>query len=115
MLLSAVSATGSAPSHHWVYNASNTCAWFTLDTSSAISIWKNRHGAFLKPGQQIEWTIDRTTELKIRVEPRQNADRSGNKIGDLDTIEKSAWNRLGSFETSLTGHAGAFRLHWGKP
>ena len=115
VLLSAASANAYPPTHHWVYNASNTCAWFTLDTSSPISTWKNRHGAFIKPGGQIEWTIDPTTELKIRAEPRLNADCSGDKVGDLDIVEKSGWTRLGSSETSLTGHIGAFRLHWGKP
>jgi hypothetical protein len=105
----------AATTRHDIYNASNTCAWMTLDIASPISAWKNKHAGFLKPGEHVTWVINAEKELKIRAEPRENADCSGAKIGDLDIVEKSAWNVLGSSETSLTGSKGAFRLHWGKP
>jgi hypothetical protein len=113
-LLCTLPAT-AATTRHDVYNASNTCAWMTLDIASPISSWKNKHAGFLKPGEHVTWTINAEKELKIRAEPRENAGCSGPKIGDLDIVEKSAWNVLGSSETSLTGRKGAFRLHWGKP
>lgn len=105
----------AATTRHDIYNASNTCAWMTLDIASPISPWKNKHAGFLKPGEHVTWVINAEKELKIRAEPRENADCSGAKIGDLDIVEKSAWNVLGSSETSLTGSKGAFHLHWGKP
>jgi hypothetical protein len=116
VVLSAGSANAVGTSVHYIYNASNTCAWMTLDTSSPISSsWTNRHGGLLKPGESVKWEISKTTQLKIRAEPRRNADCSGGKIADLDIVEKSPWNHLGSSETSLIGHEGAFRLKWGKP
>ena len=105
----------AATTRHDIYNASNTCAWMTLDIASPISPWKNKHSGFLKPGEHLFWVINAEKELKIRAEPRKNADCSGAKIGDLDIVEKSAWNVLGSSETTLAGREGAFRLHWGKP
>ncbi len=113
-LLCALPAS-AATTRHDVYNASNVCAWMTLDIASPISSWKNKHAGFLKPGEHVTWVINAEKELKIRAEPRKTGDCSSQKIGDLDIIEKSAWNVLGSSETTLTGHEGAFRLHWGKP
>ncbi|HEY8322828.1 MAG TPA: hypothetical protein VIG46_13640 [Candidatus Baltobacteraceae bacterium] len=105
----------AATTRHDIYNATQMCAWMTLDIASPISPWKNKHAGFLKPGEHVTWTINAEKELKIRAEPRKTADCSSGKAGDLSIVEKSAWNVLGSSETTLAGQEGAFRLHWGKP
>jgi len=113
-LLFAVPAV-AATTQHDIYNATAVCSWMTLDIASPISPWKNKHAGFLKPGEHVTWSITAEKELKIRAEPRKTADCASAKIADLEIVEKSAWNVLGSSETTLTGHEGAFRLHWGKP
>jgi hypothetical protein len=113
--VSTLPANAVNTSHHWVYNRSNTCAWITVDVANWARPWRNEASHMLEPGRDIEFEIPLTNELKIRAEPRRNADCSGGKIGDLEVVEKAGLDKLGNSQTTLRGQAGAFTIKWGGP
>jgi hypothetical protein len=115
LAVSALPANAGYTTKHWVHNRSNTCAWITLDVANWARPWRNEASHMLPPGRDVVFTIDPTKELKIRAEPRANANCSGAKIADLDVVEKGGLDNLGNSQTTLRGQAGAFTIKWGGP
>ncbi len=102
---------------HDIYNATSSCAWFTLDVGgpSVFFKWENVHGKFLKPGEHVFFTINSTEKLKIRAQVQRYPDCTGGQTADLNIVEKNQFTHLGPSETTLFEPGGHFKLKWGKP
>jgi hypothetical protein len=101
---------------HTVYNTTHTCAWVTVDTANMMSPWRNDAFHYVKPGESYPFKVEARPELKVRAEPTKNADCSGGKIADVDTVQKRGIDDISAAQNfKITFSGGKFHVEGGKP